>query len=224
MKSKKKNIIDSDVENKLVDSDIDNNINKEINNEELNETESDINNIFINNSKISTFIDYNTVEIGDLKKLVYIDLKQEFFMGRIIIKLEDTIVPKTVYNFIYFVKEKLYNDIIFHRIIKDFVIQGGDIVNKDGSGNISIYGKNFPDENFTLKNKKGCIAMANNGPNTNGCQFYILTNDAPWLDGKNVVFGNIVKGFDNIEYLENTEIDKNDKPIKDIIIDNIGFL
>ena len=95
------------------------------------------------------------------------------------------------------------------------MIQGGDFTNNDGTGGYSIYGDKFEDESFELKhNQPGILSMANAGPNTNGSQFFILTKEAPHLDGKHVVFGIIKSGFEVIEKLNNIETDSNDKPIK----------
>jgi cyclophilin family peptidyl-prolyl cis-trans isomerase len=158
------------------------------------------------------------------KEFVYLDIEYLNNRGRIVINLNNEIVPKTAANFSELCKKKAYSNSTFHRVISNFMIQGGDFTNFDGTGSYSIYGNKFPDENFTLKNKKGAIVMANSGPNTNGSQFYILTNDAPWLDGKHVVFGNVVKGMDLIEFIGNVETNNNDKPINDVKIIDCGIL
>ena len=141
----------------------------------------------------------------------------------IIIKLFDDVVPLTCENFRHIalkgIKGKNYYGSIFHRIIPNFMIQGGDIMNHDGTGSISIYGKNFEDENFKLKHDKpGLLSMANSGPNTNGSQFFITTSPAPHLDGKHVVFGEVIRGFDNIRRIEMLPTDRYDKPHNDIQI------
>jgi len=142
------------------------------------------------------------------------------------IKLYDDVVPLTCANFRRLAKGNLpgkenikYSGSIFHRVIKDFMIQGGDILNRDGSGSISIYGDQFKDENFEIKHSKpGLLSMANSGPNTNGSQFFITTVPTPHLDNKHVVFGEIIKGFSEIKKIENIETDSNDKPYKDVTI------
>ena len=103
------------------------------------------------------------------------------------------------------------------------MLQGGDILNGDGSGTISMYGKQFEDENFKIKHSKPfLLSMANAGPNTNGSQFFITTVPTPHLDGKHVVFGEIKKGREIIEELQNVITDSNDRPIEDIRIVSIN--
>ena len=143
------------------------------------------------------------------------------FSGRIVFELIDDVAPKTCENFRYLCSKGFdknsgpaYQNTIFHRIIKDFMIQGGDFTNHNGTGGYSIYGENFNDESFELKhNQPGMLSMANSGPNTNGSQFFITTKPAPHLDGKHVVFGIVKRGFDVIEKLNNVNTDENDKPI-----------
>ena len=145
-------------------------------------------------------------------------------LGNILIRLFDKIVPKTCENFKQLCINKKYVDSPFHRIIKDFMIQGGDFTNHNGTGGESIYGRKFPDENFKLKHDKPyLVSMANSGPDTNGSQFFITTSETPHLDGKHVVFGEIVGGFDLVYYLNNTETDSKDCPINKIVIKDCGI-
>ena len=97
----------------------------------------------------------------DNNNLVYLDISTNGHRGRIIINLKSSVVPQTCNNFMTLCNKKAYKNTRFHRVIKDFMIQGGDFTNNDGTGGVSIYGNTFPDENFKLKNKKGTISMAN---------------------------------------------------------------
>lgn len=151
--------------------------------------------------------------------LVFLDVQP---FGRIVIELFDQIVPHTARNFRQLCQNK-FSGSPFHRVIKGFMIQGGDITNGDGTGGYSIYGQNFPDENFVLKHDRaGLLSMANAGPNTNGSQFFILTGPAPHLDGKHVVFGRVVSGMEVVSAIENLQVDQNDRPLQPCIISNCG--
>ena len=160
----------------------------------------------------------------DNNNLVYLDISTNGHRGRIIINLKSSVVPQTCNNFMTLCNKKAYKNTSFHRVIKDFMVQGGDFTNNDGTGGVSIYGNTFEDENFKLKNKKGTISMANAGPNTNGSQFFINVIDTPWLDNKHVVFGNVVKGMDLIEWISNQETNENDVPLTDVIVEDCGSL
>lgn len=169
-------------------------------------------------------------------------------LGTIKLQLFDKQAPKTVKNFIELAKKEYYDGVIFHRIIPDFMIQGGDPTGS-GAGGQSIYGENFEDEfSSELFNLQGALSMANAGPNTNGSQFFIVTNKnlpenmisqmqeagypleiveayknggTPWLDFRHTVFGQVIEGTDIVDTIEKVPTGPQDRPVDDVIIDSI---
>jgi peptidylprolyl isomerase len=136
--------------------------------------------------------------------------------GDIEIKLMPGVAPKTCENFVGLVKKGYYNGLIFHRVIKGFMIQGGDPTGT-GSGGESVWGGKFGDEfnpDVTF-DRKGLLAMANAGPNTNGSQFFITTAVTDWLNGKHTIFGEVISGYDVVEKIENTAIAEGDRPVEE---------
>lgn len=172
-------------------------------------------------------------------------------MGDIKVKLFGKEAPKTVENFTTHAKEGYYNGLIFHRVIKDFMIQGGDPTGT-GMGGESIWGRSFEDEfDPALHNLRGALSMANAGPNTNGSQFFIVQANTvpqnmleqmrdmpsafpestveayskmggtPWLDFRHTVFGQVFEGMDTVDKIANVKVSGADKPVEDVIIETI---
>jgi cyclophilin family peptidyl-prolyl cis-trans isomerase len=138
--------------------------------------------------------------------------------GPIELELFDEDAPKTVDNFVKLSRDGYYDGLIFHRVIKDFMIQGGC---PQGTGTGGP-GYEFEDEINDHKVVRGALAMANRGPNTNGSQFFIVTTGAaPWLDGKHTVFGEVRSGMEAVDSIEGTETGAQDRPIKDAVIERV---
>ena len=187
------------------------------------------------------FFGYKTAMKSENKILKDAEVKSLGYTGNIIavmktnlgeIKLELFVkdAPETVGNFIKLSREKFYDGTRFHRVIKGFMIQGGDPNSKDDNwldDGIGGPGYAFKDEINSHKIIRGVLAMANAGPNTNGSQFFIVTAEsAPWLDGKHTVFGKVVGGMDVVDKIENTATDKtkNDHPIENVTIESVTIV
>lgn len=195
---------------------------------------------------MTEFPQIDAAETKTIKAIIHTNL------GAITVDLYPDLAPKTVENFVGHAKNDYYNGVIFHRIIKDFMIQGGD-PNGTGMGGESIWGQPFEDE-FTpyLFNFRGALSMANSGPNTNGSQFFIVTasqvpgnmiqqmeaggfpeaviqeykasGGTPWLDNRHTVFGHVVEGMDVVEDMEAAKTGHGDRPVEDIVIKNIEIV
>jgi cyclophilin family peptidyl-prolyl cis-trans isomerase len=138
--------------------------------------------------------------------------------GAIEIELFDDDAPKTVENFRKLAGDGFYDGVIFHRVIKDFMIQGGDPTGTGTGGP----GYTFEDEINDHKIVRGALAMANAGPNTNGSQFFIVTTgEAPWLDGRHTVFGQVTSGMEAVDAIEASDTDARDKPSQDAVIESV---
>ena len=138
--------------------------------------------------------------------------------GAVEVELFDDDAPKTVENFLKLARDGFYNGVIFHRVIPDFMIQGGDPTGTGRGGP----GYTFEDEFNDHKVVRGALAMANAGPNTNGSQFFIVTTkDASWLDGKHTVFGRVTEGMDVVDEISAVDRDANDKPREDVAIERV---
>ncbi|CAL8177167.1 unnamed protein product [Prunus armeniaca] len=173
-------------------------------------------------------------EVPEITHRVYLDVDIDGqHLGRIVIGLYGQVVPKTVENFRALCtgekgkgakgKPLHYKGTPFHRIVSGFMIQGGDIVYRDGRGYESIYGGTFADENFRVKHSHaGVVSMVNSGPDSNGSQFFITTIKASWLDGEHVVFGKVIQGMDTVYAIEGGAGTYSGKPRKKVTIAESG--
>jgi peptidyl-prolyl cis-trans isomerase B (cyclophilin B) len=140
--------------------------------------------------------------------------------GAIALELFDDEAPKTVDNFLKLARDGFYDGVIFHRVIPDFMIQGGDPTGTGSGGP----GYQFEDEINEHKVERGALAMANAGPNTNGSQFFIVTTQAaPWLDGKHTVFGRVTDGMDVVDTISDLDTDARDRPRADVVIERVAL-
>jgi cyclophilin family peptidyl-prolyl cis-trans isomerase len=159
--------------------------------------------------------------MAEVKQLVTIETS----LGNIDLELYPAKAPKTVANFVKLAQDGIYDNTKFHRVIKSFMIQGGDPYTKGDDA--SVYGTGgpgykFADEPNSLPMVKGMIAMANSGPNTNGSQFFIITAlETPWLIGKHTVFGKVTAGMDVVEKIENSQTGQNDLPLTPVIVTKV---
>eukprot|EP00571_Detonula_confervacea_P009889 CAMPEP_0172300764 /NCGR_PEP_ID=MMETSP1058-20130122/2781_1 /TAXON_ID=83371 /ORGANISM="Detonula confervacea, Strain CCMP 353" /LENGTH=486 /DNA_ID=CAMNT_0013010649 /DNA_START=57 /DNA_END=1517 /DNA_ORIENTATION=+ len=189
--------------------------------------------------KVSMYNDKEGVFVPNAKgdnPHVFFDMKQgDEKLGRVVMQLYADVTPKTAENFRALCTGEKGNGIsgdplhykgsAIHRVIKDFMIQGGDFTNGDGTGGESIYGEKFPDENFKIKHTKGgLLSMANAGPGTNGSQFFLTSRETPHLDSKHVVFGEVVEGIEVVRKVEDVSKGENDKPDVAVIIEDCGMM
>ncbi|CAG9466964.1 unnamed protein product [Pedinophyceae sp. YPF-701] len=182
----------------------------------------------------SSSTEWHTRPVNEKNPVVFFDITiGDVPAGRIKMELWADVAPKTAENFRQFCTGEHrkangqpvgYKNCPFHRIIKDFMLQGGDFVKGDGTGAMSIYGTRFADENFTARHTgPGLLSMANSGPGTNGCQFFITCAKTDWLDGKHVVFGRVVgDGMLVVRKMENVACGQNNKPLMTVKIVECG--
>lgn len=170
----------------------------------------------------------NSMQLEDLTKTYkYALLKTN--MGDIKLEFYTEESPLTVNNFLNLAKKGFYDGIKFHRIIKDFMIQGGDPLSKEDTAK-NMWGTGGPGYKFQDEFNdhllvKGSLAMANSGPNTNGSQFFIVTKEStPWLDGKHTNFGYVVEGMDIVMKIEAVEVDENDRPVQDVVLEKVELV
>lgn len=185
-------------------------------------------NFFLNNFFIFSYCFIKNLKKEPLMNNVFFDItKNGKPLGRIVFELRDDVVPITAKNFRELCRKpekEGYKKSKFHRIIPNFMIQGGDFTAGNGTGGKSFYGDKFKDENFQLQHSgPGILSMANAGPHTNGSQFFICTVKTSWLDGKHVVFGKVVEGMEVVKAMEKCGSESG-KTSDSFVIDNCGVI
>ena len=177
-----------------------------------------------NNSNAVKNINSN-MQNSDIKNLANQTAVLKTNFGDIVLELFSADAPKTAENFIKLSKSGFYNGTKFHRVIKGFMIQGGDPNSKDddwSDDGMGGPGYKFEDEINSHKLVRGTLAMANAGANTNGSQFFVITAEStPWLDGKHTAFGKVLSGLDIVDKIESVKVNENDHPIDDVVINSI---
>lgn len=144
--------------------------------------------------------------------------------GDITIQLLHKEAPTLSENFWRLAKAEKYDRTIFHRVIKGFILQGGDFEFSDGTGGMSFRGEYLPDEiSPNLSHVRGAVSMANKGPDTNGSQFFIVHQDATFLDGRHSIFGHVIEGMDVVDKIANSKTDMNDRPLERIMINQVSL-
>ena len=176
----------------------------------------------VNKESTSTNEQKEDISMTELKKDTITVAVIKTNMGTIELELFAKKAVKTVENFVGLIEKKYYDGIIFHRVIDNFMIQGGDPTGT-GMGGESIWGKPFEDEvNTGLKHEsEGILSMANAGPNTNGSQFFITLKATTWLDGRHTVFGKVIKGMDVVKAIGKVKTGQNDKPVSNVVMENV---
>lgn len=174
--------------------------------------------IYIYNTLVETTESLNGLKDPTVYRKYIMEVTFDTSMGQIVFELYPGHAPKTCRNFINLANRGYYNSTTFHRIIPNFMIQGGDPT-ATGRGGVSIYGEKFEDEISDLKHTgAGILSMANSGPNTNGSQFFITLAPTPWLDGKHTVFGRVKSGMKTVERMGLVKVDGSDKPVQDVVV------
>lgn len=176
----------------------------------------------VNKESTSTNEQKEDISMTELKKDTITVAVIKTNMGTIELELFAKKAVKTVENFVGLIEKKYYDGIIFHRVIDNFMIQGGDPTGT-GMGGESIWGKPFEDEvNTGLKHEsEGILSMANAGPNTNGSQFFITLKATSWLDGRHTVFGKVIKGMDVVKAIGKVKTGQNDRPVNNVVMENV---
>mmetsp|Transcript_12007 Transcript_12007/g.23599 ORF Transcript_12007/g.23599 Transcript_12007/m.23599 type:complete len:251 (-) Transcript_12007:52-804(-) len=190
--------------------------------------------LFLGNTELKDTTVVDTTELCKALELkcvirktngVFFDIKAgNEELGRVVFELDHQVCPKTCKNFLELatgIHGYGYKGCPFHRVIPDFMCQGGDFTRRNGTGGKSIYGKKFDDENFTLSHEQWSLSMANAGPNTNGSQFFVCYSRCSWLDGKHTVFGKATQGFEVLRAIEKLG-SQNGKTSKEVIIADCG--